>query len=134
MDLIERLEAAEKGSRELDEDIGELMGWVRGVNIGRSPHYTSSIDAALMLVPEGAWDGTIMWRFGDVQVGGFVELNKANPAWLEPDYDPSRPPHGHAACVDSYEDQDALGPEDVKPRPLALALCIAALKACAETD
>ena len=144
MTLIERLEAAETGSRELDYEIHEAIGWQDNDECGWSrngkrtgpewPPYTTSIDAALTLVPEGPWGGEIMWRFGDFGIGGFVELNKANPAWLEPDYDPSQPPHEHAACVDSYSDQEKLGMGLIKPRPLALALCIAARKAREQTN
>lgn len=68
--LIVRLEKAEEGSRELDEEIASLTGyeWREGyVNHSRKtgwydpsgfwcedlPHYTTSLDAALLLVPEG---------------------------------------------------------------------------------
>ena len=80
MDLIARLESAAEGSRELDAEIwaclqgctspleyeqvdhggpareavicGSLAAWLDEI-----PHYTTSLDAALTLVPEGkAWD------------------------------------------------------------------------------
>lgn len=84
-DLIEKLEAATEGSRELDAEIGAQLGggvashncsdntrrtygagaWftdadnMRAVLIEHThhaPHYTTSLDAALTLVPEGyAW-------------------------------------------------------------------------------
>ena len=117
-ELIARLEAAEGPSRELDLDISYGLGlpdWL----------FTGSVDAALTLVPEGPWSGEIIWRFGDLKIGGFVELNKANPAWLEPGYDYSEPPHAHAACVDSYSDQEP----DPQPRPIPIAICIASLRA-----
>ena len=92
---------------------------------------TIIVDCALRLIPDGPWNGEISWNFGELRIGGWVELNKANPAWLVPDYDPSQPPHEHEACVDSYSDQE---PNRHKPRPLALAICIAALKARLPTD
>ena len=62
MDLIERLEAAEKGSRELDEYIAEAVfptikrqhaSWyIDDIRVRIEP-YTTSMDAALTLVPEG---------------------------------------------------------------------------------
>lgn len=60
-DLIARLEAATEGSRELDIDIGELQGfiWQDGGWCGADgdfrelPSYTTSLDAAMTLVPEG---------------------------------------------------------------------------------
>lgn len=57
--LIERLERATEGSRELDLEIGELVGqadhsgpaWHRPFKDWAKP-YTTSLDAALTLVPE----------------------------------------------------------------------------------
>jgi hypothetical protein len=49
-DLIARLEAAMEGSRELDELIDN---YVLGGSAAGPRAYTTSIDAALMLVPEG---------------------------------------------------------------------------------
>lgn len=59
-DLIQRLEAAEAGSRELDVEIAKLLGvYIRAWGLppyhpteNVSP-YTTSLDAALTLVPEG---------------------------------------------------------------------------------
>jgi hypothetical protein len=69
-DLIERLEAATEGSRELDalihattlslgrdywpDERGRVVEYtgLRKI-LHRAPHYTTSIDAALTLVPEG---------------------------------------------------------------------------------
>lgn len=48
-DLIERLERATAGNRELDKLIAEFVGHTFGV-----PEYTTSIDAALTLV-DGFW-------------------------------------------------------------------------------
>lgn len=57
-DLIEKLEAAPEGSRELDEIIAVVMDTVKIIQSGAHklmdfPYYTFSIDAALTLVPEG---------------------------------------------------------------------------------
>lgn len=143
-DLIERLEKATGPDSWLNFEIQQAVeGWknlgggYREWSDGRrerynytspSPPYTASIDTALTLVPEGPWNGTIMWDFGQLAVGGFVELNKANPAWLEPGYQWDQPPHAHDVCVSSYEDTESR-PKLTKPRPLAIAICIAALKA-----
>lgn len=64
--LIEKLEQAKEGSRELDAEIAKLVGTEHGprevVRVeSRSidsypevaPHYTESLDAALTLVPKG---------------------------------------------------------------------------------
>lgn len=56
-ELIAALEAADKPSRELDASIGSLIGTYVGFE--PPPRYTSSIDAALTLLPDGA-----MWRLG----------------------------------------------------------------------
>ena len=48
--LIAKLEAATEGSLELDCDIEEI---VFSVTRGNPPRYTTSIDAALTLVPSG---------------------------------------------------------------------------------
>lgn len=140
--LIERLEQAPEGSRELDYEIfifdsvvpeasqsarelASLLPRPMPDHAGFWPTYTTSIDAALSLVPEGQWNGEIFWNFGELAKGGYVELNLANPEWLKPDCDPSQTAV-HAACVNSYEDQE---PNRHSPRPFALALCIAALRA-----
>ena len=65
-DLIKRLENAEKGSRELDKAIARALGFRIAASTGGPmimrqndnvaswdlPHYTTSLDAALTLVPE----------------------------------------------------------------------------------
>lgn len=64
MTLLERLELATEGSRELDAEIARILGCVvirddHGYYIDKAlvpenmPHYTTSIDAALTLVPPG---------------------------------------------------------------------------------
>ena len=63
-DLLSRLEQALEGSRDLDRDIHEQLTDPETVAPFPSrwdaiPHYTTSIDAALTLVPEGcAWGCT----------------------------------------------------------------------------
>ena len=62
-ELIKRLEAATEGSRELDKEIAEAFGWVHEcMNSDTHPHLTTSIDAALTLVPEGCSPSMISWR------------------------------------------------------------------------
>lgn len=52
--LIERLERASGPDRELDIDICTAIGKTRlAPGFQTAPHYTSSIDAALTLVPDG---------------------------------------------------------------------------------
>ena len=48
-DLIARLEAATEGSRELDDEIHGMLGCEYETHC---PCYTTSLDAAMMLVPE----------------------------------------------------------------------------------
>ena len=137
-DLIAKLEAATGPDRALDLAIWlfvggnerreaiEQQGWIIRAGDEVVPVFTGSIDAALTLVPDGAWDGCIMWNFGELQRGGYVELNLANPLWDDPDC-PVEELNRHAACVADYDNREA--GVDRTPRPLALAICIAALKA-----
>lgn len=79
-DLIERLKAAETGSRELDVEIaedvlGQIVEWVGAENepaevlrimpldhgvMWELPHYTTSLDAAMTLVSKG--ETVEIWR------------------------------------------------------------------------
>lgn len=101
MTLIERLEAATEGSRELDAEIASHYGGLSGMSYetweaveAHAPHYTTSLDAAIQLVREGcAWGVEV--RFGRL----------GSRAWVKPDLPFS---------------------EGNTP---ALALCIAALRA-----
>jgi hypothetical protein len=121
-DLIARLEAAAEGSKELDWEIAGKPLWEYPPNDRRpnynNPLYTTSLDAALTLVPEGLWGGKIMWNGSERANGGYVELEcgpvSEGGVW--------------AALVNSYDAEDDRE-EIPKPKPLALALCIAALKA-----
>ena len=123
MTLIEKLEAATEGSRELDAEIwhaanptkyervaGQQSGlYPRGFNpemkaqwlarrmADKAPHYTTSLDAALTLKPEGH-----RIRLWEHHTGSFgCDLFKGDGGFLWKAHAPS----------------------------LALALCIAALKA-----
>lgn len=70
MTLIERLQEATEGSREFDVEIGEFLdiepSWYDSYGYGdpakdaprEHAHYSTSIDAALTLVPEG-WQGSM---------------------------------------------------------------------------
>lgn len=116
--LIKRLEDAKEGSRELDREVALVSGWRRmgsehrphggwywrggpndctGTQVDNEhpPHYTTSLDAALTLVPEG-------WNYA---------LNS----------------NGAIPVADVYQDVE----NDRWPSAstMALALCIAALKA-----
>ena len=55
--LIAELEQAKEGSRKLDNAIESLMPFPKPTNpdevVGYPPYYTTSLDAALTLVPEG---------------------------------------------------------------------------------
>ena len=96
--LIARLEAATEGSRELDGEIYSAMsGKATGLN--NADDYTTSIDAALTLVPEG-YD----WDVGRLNGRYIADVSRkvSEEGWLN---------------------QHARGPSS------ALALCIAALKA-----
>jgi hypothetical protein len=84
-DLIARLEAATEGSRELDIAVGRAAG--EEVDLERDqhgrplfrlardawgilPHYTTSLDAALTLVPEGH----LHWYVGRWPIGYRAEI------------------------------------------------------------
>ena len=76
MTLVERLEEATEGSLELDVEIAAYLspgeetayGFAQKVWLGEQPRYTTSIDAALTLVPEGR-----VWSIGKrVNAIGYV--------------------------------------------------------------
>lgn len=102
-DLIARLEAAEGPDRELDGDIAIMMrpGFYPNRDIAQkdAPRYSSSIDAALTLVPEGYGRLDIM----------IIE-------------------NGH-----TYVSRDVGSEYDAEGKIPPLAICIAALKARAQT-
>jgi len=118
IEIIARLEAATEGSRELDAQISsargiqcfveftdtELVHYIldRAVAQGKRelPRYTTSLDAALTLVPEGYDLGA---------------LTRHEGKWLAATYSPKNPYLGWASR----------GQHDNR----VLALCIAALKA-----
>jgi len=136
-DLIERMEAAKEGSRELDaliavtigEDLPASMGeakphlracrpndncapghyWLvqrSGMSLRSAKHYTTSIDAALTLVPEKCYPTMLTWNSMGGEAG-FCRMIVRGPfrkdGW--------------------HEDRKGEG------RSPALAVCIAALKA-----
>jgi len=116
-DLIERLEAAMKGSRELDQAIVDYLYTKlhdeefalaacedRGNEFGPRP-LTTSLDAALALVPEG-WDVQLFIK----AKGSKARLKRLRPYTL-------------IAPMEGY-----MGKDRLVATP-ALALCIAALKA-----
>ncbi len=110
--VIAELEGAAAGSRKLDEAIGKSQGYREGVNIGMSPRYTTSLDAALTLVPEG-------WCLFGLRQGD-PTLSKSNPdnrCWA------SIKPH------QQNDDGWVIGVQGSPAETPALALCIAALKA-----
>lgn len=105
MSLIERLEAAEGGSRELDWSISDAFGERHGGNV--CPIYTTSLDAALALA-ERALPG----YFWEIQICPYTTtVQGALESWNE----------GLAAPDVGGVYADARTP--------ALALCIAILKA-----
>ena len=121
MTFIEELERATEGSRELDGEIffaairddmePDIREFAERVGCSMTnasarcsgpaiPHYTTSLDAALTLVPEGKFFATVTRRPDGV---------------------------GHAKC---HSPDDLLGREGIVTAATpALALCIAALKA-----
>lgn len=115
-DLIARLEKATGADRELDEKIALLAGWKTAANgevwvsptafpARELPHFTSSIDVALTLVPEGV--GLKLERY-------WLSSGEAWSAVLSTGGIPSNPAR-------QFVSEDAKTP--------AIALCIAALKA-----
>lgn len=120
-ELIAKLEAATEGSRQLDGEIGRAVGyvasswwgaiafrWNEGECWGSVPDFTTSLDAALTLVPEG-------W-------GWLARSHDGSPA-----YDGTGRGRGGFANVNIGRD-DAQFFTEFAATP-ALALCIAALRA-----
>lgn len=110
--LVERLEAATEGSRELDAEIDLLaldLGWRAERHTRGTPNYTTSIDAALSLVPDN-WSiwALMIWRGESSTVTA-----------METEF---KPGFGHAHS-------GGMGRVETKASTPALALCIAALRA-----
>lgn len=110
-DLIERLEKASEGNRLLDAEIGRLIASEHDDRT--RPLWTTSLDAALTLVPEG-WGGRIylsgavsLWSDGP-DLGAVCRALAKN----ETPREPTKKVVGSSDCGSP-----------------ALALCIAALKA-----
>ncbi len=115
-DLIARLEAATEGSRELDRLIHNSRKLSAGINITAEP-YTTSLDAALTLVPEGC-AAEIHVGLGDIYSAATVFV-------------PRRGVDDQKRRTTRYEPHDAPAVKNGKAsqQPAALAVCIAALKA-----
>ena len=105
-ELIKRLESATEGSRELDAAIimSGLHVSMPDDPVGWPPKFTTSIDAALTLVPAGRpW--SITQQSSGVGYFADIAIKDDDGWWFEAD-----------------------GPGSEAPTP-ALALCIAALRA-----
>lgn len=129
-DLIARLEAATEGSRELDGDVHVAVQsadeeWVHDGNgrcakymrpmhkhLESAPHYTTSLDAALTLVPKGY--GAVAGGVGDQVIVG-----TNGPAWFAV--------VDVATNIGHWSERRAHG--EAVAGTAAIALCIAALKA-----
>ena len=122
--LIARLEMAPEGSRELDYEIFAFLNPLHGPlamrdrwEAGLVRLYTTSVDAALTLVPEGMEIHISTMDAGVVGAHAFL-------------FGPSSPAASDVKCWG--EVHLCAGPQDrTTALPLALALCIAALKAMA---
>jgi hypothetical protein len=110
LSLISRLEAAKEGSRELDQEIWFNHVWEGQGDERDVPAYTSSVDAALSLVPEG-------WSFYRLD----QYSNGPDPIW------------GWGAQLRCHANPEvglAIGETRAS---MPLALCIASLRARATT-
>ena len=81
----------------------------------------------LTLVPEG-WGAEVFWHDGATARDAYVDLRQPNPRWKEPDCTPEEM-STYAALVSSYESDDDEPHPLPDAKPLALALCLVALKA-----
>lgn len=115
MTLIERIEAAEEPSRELDAEIARALSgnptyhWYMHFDgeyssDATAPAYTASLDAAMTLVPEG-WG--VMLNMSENGLHAQARVFRSHPANFQSDNEAATP---------------------------ALALCAAALKAQEQTD
>ena len=83
-ELIKRLEQATEGSRTLDMDVHEAItpnNWPKVVQLAEPqpcPRYTTSIDTALTLVPEGLNWG-VDWRADREQFTALVGEHLGEP-------------------------------------------------------
>lgn len=124
--LIKRLEALTGPSREVDAEIAEAIGWKsvpwefsgkRGVTWYASgpeaykecPHFTGSIDAALTLVPEGC-----VWALNFASMATIVKVGTKKFDIID------------GVIVGQWPENQR---EGELPVSVAIALCIAALKA-----
>ena len=111
MTLTDKLQSAAQGSRELDAEIANHVAANKGLRgfSANPPQYTTSIDAALTLVPEG-W---ALIKIGSVSVMSKAE-NGAFKSHLE--YEP---------FLMTKKTDKANG----RHRLMPIAICLAALKA-----
>lgn len=131
MELIERLEKATEGSHQLDAEVAKAIGWEKryisqedaigdwhapGGAIKPLPRFTTSLDAALTLVPEG-WSPS-MFSWAHPALSPLNELVRV-----------SLVVEGTGAGSDPLIRSYRVGEASTAP----LALCIAALKARSET-
>lgn len=98
-DIIAKLETAEAGSRELDALVAETAGWGdqdetggwhqtgvffddgklrRTVYEVELPHFSTSVDAALTLVPEGHW----LQHLGQTLIGWRCLIEKEGQSFV----------------------------------------------------
>lgn len=111
--LISKLEKAKEGNTSLDQEIALLIKSTEEP----TPPFTSSIDAARIVVPNPPGSLSLATTF---IVGGFKD-NRPHGAWAEVFY--------NTAMAGSPYDPP---PYEGSATSMALALCIAALKARAE--
>lgn len=90
--LIARLEAATEGSRELDAKVADArhIGFfthntAAGKAIHTAPHFTTSLDAALTLIPEG-WRVANLWESNKLKDRPWwgAQLNRYEPYRMMP--------------------------------------------------
>lgn len=113
--LIEELEKATEPSWQLDADIQVIAHPQKSLFNG-VPKYTSSLDAAMTLVPEGNYDQS------------WTKSTRGKGTWEHWTLYQVR-----IALETVEEDEDETSPEAIGcHNVLAIALCIAALKARAE--
>ena len=97
--LLTALEAATEGSRELDERIALYVGWAvqpDGRTQAGIPAYSTILDAALTLVPDGMW-----WLLGKGQTRPDEPLYGAQimPLHSEPDAAPHSMGEAHTPAL-----------------------------------
>lgn len=116
-DLADRIERADGPSRELDAEIAVASGQYRAdrhrpgsffkadqpnhSSLG-VPAYTSSLDAAMSLVPEGWGEGKILWVGGEC----YVTLSRSHPENMEAKGEAATPAPALCAAALRAKEQD----------------------------